>query len=370
MLWTVWLLKRSTSANFTDDNTATAARPNVKNMFPDADKRKSHMNDLMFDAAAIESGASARLSNGKDFDQDFDAMQRNSLSSLFVNDESGSSSDEVVSKKRRLSVTLSSVSWQGSIETPLFGALLLYDCLAKQRISESAIVDFNSEAGLKHNFFFDVSSPHADIVLFVRLEKQFDGDLTTWLDSYAKGKAGDKPQDAPQPFGWTAVHLFVNDMLGEVADESIQTWETDWLYRYDETKMSDSDMITMCTSLRAKTPKKTIPVKLNFALHEVIANGPINAKQGRWMEEIPVDSAPYFPMPTSSLRATNSFFCWPTLLNIQKAIAGWKNITIKCQLAESDDPSNPTRFIKCFRSADGTMSDCYRLPINYHNRYT
>jgi hypothetical protein len=153
----------------------------------------------------------------------------------------------------------------------LKGAMVLYDMQTKRRISEISRFRVPRQSTGK-NVLFDVENMHGDIVMLVRLEKPFEGDVGTWLDTVAKGKCADIKASASywQPFGWAAIHL--GEELKSCSGSGMmkKILETDYFYRFDDAKLSDADLVQTFLQVNLKQARKPrhVPIKVQFIIEE------------------------------------------------------------------------------------------------------
>lgn len=193
---------------------------------------------------------------------------------------STSTSDLSATNSRRLCLTVNNVEWQNpAVTAVLYGTAYLFDTMSHERVTES--YRFSTAKGddsLKQPAHFEVTNAHAGIVLIVRLEKQLEGDVGTWVEQYTKGKPANNEEIRTghrQPFGWAYSSIFDDQLLGDdssadVDGDSKKELAMDWFIRYDENHNGDGDIAASIENARSKNPKKlkTIPVKLGITIAE------------------------------------------------------------------------------------------------------
>lgn len=77
-----------------------------------------------------------------------------------------------------------------------FGQISIFDKASHERLTET----FNFKtSGVsivgESKAIFEISNPNPDMMLVIRLDKSFEGSLSDWFDSYAKGKLPGKIHD-------------------------------------------------------------------------------------------------------------------------------------------------------------------------------
>ena len=254
----------------------------------------------------------------------------------------------------------------------LYGSIYLLDVTNQTRLSETFQFSTAPGAltGIGKRIVFEVTNAHPEVAVFLRLEKYFEGDVSSWLDTYAKGKPN--PEDKTkrgyrQPFGWYSFHVFDEGYLSDTAMQHKERDITmDWFWKQEDNRVSDADLCAQVMAMRSKAGSKkprSVPVKFGMKLREVEFRFQPAAQQVQELQtEIGtlitatgeiltlVEMEEFLPAHNKVVpveqRGTNDLYCWPISANVTKGNAKWKNIAIKVQLASTDKISAPGRILK------------------------
>jgi hypothetical protein len=175
---------------------------------------------------------------------------------------------------RKIRFTIESVEWQKEPVENIIGTCALFDVAAKQKISEECHFSLKKDTSPILNVIFEVSHPNSEIVLLIKLEKPFQGDINEWIDLYNKGKCNSQSKTFGynQNFGMMCYFVYDRDILGDYnksqPGENFYRNSTNWFYRQDE--FTEIWSFFLASRLPSKK-MKSIPVKMNITLSETIA---------------------------------------------------------------------------------------------------
>jgi hypothetical protein len=198
--------------------------------------------------------------------------------------------------------------------------------------------------GKSPKIIFDISSTHGEVFLLMKAYKAYEGDLSSWLDGYAKAKPGnDKSIEGyHQNLGWFPVFLFDENCLGESpAFGTVSNGSTDLFYRFEDSKYPDDDIVSSCKFLRvkanAKKPKQ-VPVKLHYKIEELELD--TVDKKAVAAEEFSLFSV------ISNREHVNHLYVWPISFNGAKTNSNHRNFCVRVQLVSNDNLEDNSRILK------------------------
>ena len=85
---------------------------------------------------------------------------------------------------RRFTMVIKGFEWQLANDIPLFGSAYLLDLTTTQRVTEAFHFSRvpTEKDFMQRQVHFEVTNANTNVVLVIRLEKQLEGDLGTWLE--------------------------------------------------------------------------------------------------------------------------------------------------------------------------------------------
>lgn len=166
---------------------------------------------------------------------------------------------------------VTSVEWQAAAGCSLTGDMYFLDTNTKARLSETYKMDLQKQQAKPCTF--RLSNPSSEAVLIVRLDKPYEGELSTWIDLYAKNKQSSVTPigQYKQAFGWGALHLFEDEPYKDLIIGKAKEISTDFLMRAED-KISDEELAVAILASRAKAGAKKgklAPVKLKLSITEL-----------------------------------------------------------------------------------------------------
>ena len=263
----------------------------------------------------------------------------------------------------RFSVQVSEVEWQSPAENKckLKAEWSLYDLSTRSKLSET----FHFEISGNKNgsaCYFDVAKPSPEVVLVMRLEKAFEGDVNAWVDAYAKAKPSDATAVGSyrQALGWYVFYPFE----GNRAQNAMGNFEmqSEWFNRHEDSKASEEDILNACIaarSIKGSTKKgKIVPVRVTLNAEELNPDERVVT-----LEEFSNSGF------NAQLSVRHHLYCYLKNLNISKGNSSWKNVAVKIQLAKNDVRGDDnSRFVDAIIDGQGKKTTEYLSAINYHNR--
>lgn len=152
--------------------------------------------------------------------------------------------------------------------------MYLYDLGLGERISESYCFSSDGTNIAKQKIAFKVSNPSQDVILVFRITKELSGDITTWLERYAKGKAQKEEEkikrDYRQLFGYTILKIFDSQGLGDVTQAGFErSVGTDWLLCQMDSKMNDAELYAAFVEHVHSKKARIVPIKFSLILTEL-----------------------------------------------------------------------------------------------------
>ncbi|KAI3635129.1 hypothetical protein MIR68_006695 [Amoeboaphelidium protococcarum] len=267
-------------------------------------------------------------------------------------------SDASAKKARNFTISIQDYKWQGyGPGCQVTGELYFLNTNTMQRVSEAFKFELGSQPP---QCVASLTVTNAETIMIVRLYKPFEGELSSWVDTYTKGKQqkGEAVRNYMQPFGWCPVYMFEEVLL----EDKPLLLATDQLFRSDE-KNSDEDLTSMAFQVRSKNSKlklKTIPLALTISVQEI---DPSQVKKDQSVFQLEEISNNPFNV---SLQVKHHMYCWLKSLNISKANSSWKNVAVKVELKSND--LTQSQVVETFIMEKDNVTQQYTSVINYHDR--
>ncbi|XP_055302716.1 dedicator of cytokinesis protein 9 isoform X2 [Sitodiplosis mosellana] len=241
----------------------------------------------------------------------------------------------------------------------------------------------------------NVTTPHPDVFLVVKIEKILQGGINNTSDAYLK--AGKDPKMGPKlnknvkqysqkighyrmPFAWAARPLF--RLYSSDLDSAI---EFPAIYRQDANKLKDEDILKLLTEYRKpdKFSKLTVIPGFLKIMTESISELPNNSLTTTLMPlkpfPMPPTAEPSFEIAEFSVNLdrdmypyttfVNHLFIYPQSLSFdsQKLFSRARNVAVTIEVRESD--TEGAKSIPCMygRAGQSMLLDKISCPVLHHN---
>uniref|UniRef100_A0A673C5E1 Dedicator of cytokinesis 7 n=1 Tax=Sphaeramia orbicularis TaxID=375764 RepID=A0A673C5E1_9TELE len=313
---------------------------------------------------------------------------------------------------QRLLVKCLSLKFEIEIE-PIFASLALYDVKEKKKISENFFFDLNSEqtkamlrphiqtaaiSTLARSAVFSITYPSQDVFLVIKLEKVLQqGDIGECAEPYMVFKESDAAKNKEKleklrsqseqfcqrlgryrmPFAWTAIHLMnIVNSAGSLERDTDLTG-----FRPEGDRLSDEDLYKFLADMRRPSSvlRRLRPITAQLKLD--ISPAPENPHYCLTPDLLQVK-----PYPDSRVRPTreilefpardvyvpnttyrNLLYVNPQSLNFANRQGSARNITVKVQFMNGEDPNNAMPVIFGKSSCADFSKEAYTAVV-YHNR--
>uniref|UniRef100_A0A8D0ACJ9 Dedicator of cytokinesis 7 n=1 Tax=Sander lucioperca TaxID=283035 RepID=A0A8D0ACJ9_SANLU len=327
---------------------------------------------------------------------------------------------------QRLLVKCLSLKFEIEIE-PIFASLALYDVKEKKKISENFFFDLNSEqtkgmlrphiqtaaiSTLARSAIFSITYPSQDVFLVIKLEKVLQqGDIGECAEPYMVFKESDAAKNKEKleklrgqseqfcqrlgryrmPFAWTAIHLMniVNSAGSLERDTELEMSLSGLTLPFNTTlwivtegdRLSDEDLYKFLADMRRPSSvlRRLRPITAQLKLD--ISPAPENPHYCLTPDLLQVK-----PYPDSRVRPTreilefpardvyvpnttyrNLLYVNPQSLNFANRQGSARNITVKVQFMNGEDPNNAMPVIFGKSSCADFAKEAYTAVV-YHNR--
>uniref|UniRef100_A0A8C5C768 Dedicator of cytokinesis 7 n=1 Tax=Gadus morhua TaxID=8049 RepID=A0A8C5C768_GADMO len=311
---------------------------------------------------------------------------------------------------QRLLVKCLSLKFEIEIE-PIFASLALYDVKEKKKISENFFFDLNSEqtkgmlrphiqtaaiSTLARSAIFSITHPSQDVFLVIQLEKVLQqGDIGECAEPYMVFKESDAAKNKEKleklrgqseqfcqrlgryrmPFAWTAIHLMniVNSAGSLERDTELEISLSGWGNL--ESPSGRVVIYEVVLIINCLIPLTTAQLKLDISpapenphycltpdLQQVKPYPDSRVRPTREILEFPARDV-YVPNTTYR----NLLYVNPQSLNFANRQGSARNITVKVQFMNGEDPSNALPVIFGKSSCADFYKEAYTSVV-YHNR--
>jgi hypothetical protein len=171
-------------------------------------------------------------------------------------------------------VELSPISFTYAHNEDNWGVMCVYDYVLKETITESISFKLSNEP---MKVAFDPPSHSRGLVIIVRLERPFDGDMLLGSEKYTSRKTSSKPASGRQnqnekyrqPLAWTYTTLHSSEGEVEVKEIPIQ------LFRCESGKVHDEDIfnaISIYEKAQTSRKLKILPAQATIKVHSEEVN--------------------------------------------------------------------------------------------------